>query len=249
MSAFEDRPAPGVTPQRVDHVPADRFPESQPMPSSPRHNPAVQPPTHAPTNRRVPTPSGVTRIHHARGTRCVPGAGTMPRSGSDVQKVKKARVSGPREARRTGIEPATSGPTVRCSNQLSYRPGLSPPGPEWPAHRRQDHKCTPVAAAVKPTGRSLSTREHPHRYSPRTPNHRPNQNAYDHRDRGATGPRSEGRPRSKEGTGSGAQSSSSSRILCCIWALSRARIDECIWLTRLSDRSSVAPISFIVIAS
>ena len=34
-----------------------------------------------------------------------------------------------------------------------------------------------------------------------------------------------------------------------IWARSRARIDECIWLTRLSDKSSVEPISFIVISS
>ncbi len=42
---------------------------------------------------------------------------------------------------------------------------------------------------------------------------------------------------------------SSSRIRCCIWALSRARIDECICETRDSDRSSVVPISFIVIPS
>ena len=40
-----------------------------------------------------------------------------------------------------------------------------------------------------------------------------------------------------------------SRSRCCICALSRARIEECIWLTRLSDRSSVMPISFIVISS
>lgn len=36
---------------------------------------------------------------------------------------------------------------------------------------------------------------------------------------------------------------------CVSWALSRLRMDECIWLTRLSERSSVAPISFIVISS
>jgi hypothetical protein len=36
---------------------------------------------------------------------------------------------------------------------------------------------------------------------------------------------------------------------CCICALRRARIDECIWLTRDSERSSVRPISFMVISS
>ncbi len=35
------------------------------------------------------------------------------------------------EARRTGLEPATSGSTVRCSNQLSYHPKVSPTG-QWP---------------------------------------------------------------------------------------------------------------------
>ena len=34
-----------------------------------------------------------------------------------------------------------------------------------------------------------------------------------------------------------------------IWALRRATMEECIWETRDSDRSSVAPISFIVISS
>src|SRR5690606_21945611 len=44
------------------------------------------------------------------------------------------------EARRTGLEPATTGSTVRDSNQLSYRPKLSPiragairNGPESPS--------------------------------------------------------------------------------------------------------------------
>ena len=36
---------------------------------------------------------------------------------------------------------------------------------------------------------------------------------------------------------------------CCICAFRRARIEECIWLTRLSERSSVRPISFMVISS
>lgn len=44
-------------------------------------------------------------------------------------------------------------------------------------------------------------------------------------------------------------SSSSSFIRCCIWAFRRARMDECIWLTRDSERASVAPISFMVMAS
>jgi len=35
----------------------------------------------------------------------------------------------------------------------------------------------------------------------------------------------------------------------CIWAFRRSMIDECICETRDSDRSSVAPISFIVISS
>ena len=42
---------------------------------------------------------------------------------------------------------------------------------------------------------------------------------------------------------------SSSRERCCIWALRRARMELCIWLTRLSERSRVAPISFMVISS
>jgi hypothetical protein len=37
--------------------------------------------------------------------------------------------------------------------------------------------------------------------------------------------------------------------LFAIWALSRMMIEECIWLTRDSERSSVAPISFMVISS
>lgn len=40
-----------------------------------------------------------------------------------------------------------------------------------------------------------------------------------------------------------------SRLRVLSWALSRARIDECICETRDSDKSSVAPISFIVISS
>lgn len=38
-------------------------------------------------------------------------------------------------------------------------------------------------------------------------------------------------------------------FLVFIWALRRWMIDECIWETRDSDRSSVAPISFMVISS
>ena len=42
---------------------------------------------------------------------------------------------------------------------------------------------------------------------------------------------------------------SSSFSRCCIWLLRRARMEECIWLTRDSERSSVAPISFMVMPS
>lgn len=35
------------------------------------------------------------------------------------------------QARRTGLEPATSGSTVRCSNQLSYRPNSREPRGSW----------------------------------------------------------------------------------------------------------------------
>lgn len=44
-------------------------------------------------------------------------------------------------------------------------------------------------------------------------------------------------------------STANSFLRVFIWALSRARMDECICETRDSDRSSVAPISFIVISS
>ena len=45
------------------------------------------------------------------------------------------------------------------------------------------------------------------------------------------------------------QSTANSFLRVFIWALSRATIEECIWETRDSDRSRVAPISFIVISS
>jgi len=44
-------------------------------------------------------------------------------------------------------------------------------------------------------------------------------------------------------------STANSFLRVFIWALSRATMEECIWETRDSDRSSVAPISFIVISS
>ena len=47
----------------------------------------------------------------------------------------------------------------------------------------------------------------------------------------------------------GDQEMANSFFLVFIWALRRATIDECIWETLDSDRSNVAPISFIVISS
>jgi hypothetical protein len=44
-------------------------------------------------------------------------------------------------------------------------------------------------------------------------------------------------------------STANSFLRVFIWALRRATMDECIWETRDSDRSNVAPISFIVISS
>ena len=44
---------------------------------------------------------------------------------------------GSREARRTGIEPATTGVTGRYSNQLSYRPSLNFPLAESARPRRR----------------------------------------------------------------------------------------------------------------
>ena len=44
-------------------------------------------------------------------------------------------------------------------------------------------------------------------------------------------------------------STANSFLRVFIWALRRATMEECIWETRDSDRSSVAPISFIVISS
>ena len=44
-------------------------------------------------------------------------------------------------------------------------------------------------------------------------------------------------------------STANSFLRVFIWALRRATIEECIWETRDSERSRVAPISFIVISS
>src|SRR5438094_8572521 len=43
-------------------------------------------------------------------------------AGVATSKRRKPRRAGPSRTRRTGLEPATTGSTVRYSNQLSYRP-------------------------------------------------------------------------------------------------------------------------------
>ena len=65
----------------------------------------------------------------------------MSRPGTDRHDMARTRV--------TGLEPATSGSTVRCSNQLSYTPGCSPPAPRG-----------------RPLGRVASTRRPPGRVVP-----------------------------------------------------------------------------------
>ena len=56
-----------------------------------------------------------------RTTRCSAGEAGGLKNDKPLQK------QGLEQARRTGIEPATFGSTVRCSNQLSYRPKMSVP--------------------------------------------------------------------------------------------------------------------------
>ena len=105
-------------------------------------------------------------------------------------------------------------------------------------HYQQFIEASPFAVigSVGPEGLDTSPRGDP---PPRLPPAGPD------RPRRGPGP---GRP--AEGRARRGQSTSSnSRSRCCICALRRARMLLCIWLTRDSERSSVAPISFMVICS
>lgn len=102
--------------------------------------------------------------------------------GSFVQKQKQAWKTRPSlQTRRTGLEPATSGSTVRCSNQLSYHPKcllrrrLSPAaafGSLCPPARRGGRKVVAFAVVSSFGGgeerfpRKLRTTRLPRRFTP-----------------------------------------------------------------------------------
>ena len=62
-------------------------------------------------------------LHEMNGTEMAPTCGGSPLQLIQPMQKPRTKVRGFAKARATGLEPATTGSTIRYSNQLSYAPG------------------------------------------------------------------------------------------------------------------------------